>query len=143
MKYLKTIFMLISIWVYNFSISAQTYNIFELGHSLVNHDMPAMLQSLCDDASEVNHSYELGIINGAPLFWHWDNPDDCVGYQAGFVNSKTELASGDYDIFVMTEGVPWDPIMDDFFAYADSFYTLAITGNPDLQLFLLRNLELH
>lgn len=115
---------------------SQTHNIFHIGHSLVNHDMPAMLKSFADSTPGANHTYENGIINGAPLFWHWDNSATCEGYQATTIDSKVVLNSGAHDVFVMTEGVPWDPILSDFHAYADSFYTLALSGNPNIQTYL-------
>lgn len=113
-----------------------THKVFHLGHSLVSPTIPAMLQSFGDSTSTVDHTYNYGIINGAPLFWQWDHADDCQGYQASTVNSKQELASGEYDVFVMTEGVPWYSIMNDFYKYADSFHIQALSGNADIQTYL-------
>ncbi len=115
---------------------AQTHNVFHIGHSLVSPYMPAMIQSFADSTSGINHSYNFCVINGAPLFWHWNNSNTCQGYQASFVDSKVELASGAYDVFVMTEGVPWYTIMPDFYRYADSFHTAALNGNPNIQTYL-------
>ncbi len=119
----------------NLFLFGQNTDVFQLGHSLVNHDMPSMLQSLCNDAG-VNHTYEVGIINGAPLFWTWAHHDECAGKQATTVDAKVELASGNYEVFVMTEGVPWDPIINDFYKYTDSFHYQAIMGNPNVQTYL-------
>ncbi len=134
MKYTTLIVLIIT----HLHLSAQSssHSVFHLGHSLVNPYMPAMLQSVCDDDSALTHDYEIGIINGAPLFWTWDNSGDCQGYQASTIDAKTVLLSGDYDVFVMTEGVPWDPILADFYNYADSFYSLALQGLPTSQTYL-------
>ena len=100
-------------------LSAQNHSVFHIGHSLVSPYMPAMLNTFADSTPSVSHAYNYGIINGSPLFWAWDNSGTCQGYQASTVDSRVELASGNYDVFVMTEGVPWDPILSDFHAYAD------------------------
>lgn len=131
MKRLFLIILLASFYGYG-----QTNNVFHLGHSLVSPYMPSMVQGLADDTPGVTHSYNIGVINGAPLFWHWDNSNTCQGYQASAVDSKVELASGAYEVFVMTEGVPWHTIMPDFLAYADSFQTAALNGNPSIRTFL-------
>lgn len=98
--------------------------------------MPAMVNTFADSTPSVNHSYNYGIINGSPLFWAWANSGTAQGYQASTVDSRVELASGNYDVFVMTEGVPWDPILSDFHAFADSFHTAALNGNPSVQTYL-------
>ncbi len=119
-----------------FVLQAQTHNVFHLGHSLASPYMPSMLQSFGDSTAGINHSYEIGIINGAPLFWHWDNSNTCQGYQGSTIDSKVELAGGSYDVFIMIEGSTWDNIIPDFYNYADSFHSLALSANANIQTYL-------
>lgn len=131
-----SLLIIIACWITGQNAVAQSHQVFHLGHSLVSPYMPSMLQSFCDSTAGINHSYEIGIINGAPLFWHWDHSATCQGYQAGTIDSKVELGSGNYDVFVMIEGSTWDNILPEFYAYTDSFHSLALSANPGIQTYL-------
>ncbi len=50
----------------------QTSSVFLIGHSLVNHNMPTMLEALVQDAG-LSYSGGRQIINGANLQWQWNN----------------------------------------------------------------------
>ena len=127
---------LLVLLAYNSGVFGQSHSVFHIGHSLVSPYMPAMVNTFADSTPSISHSYNYGIINGSPLFWAWANSGTAQGYQASTVDSRTELALGNYDVFVMTEGVPWDPIISDFHAFADSFHTAALNGNPSIQTYL-------
>ena len=133
---MKNIILLaVLIVVSNFS-NAQDHNLYHVGHSLVSPYMPAMLNTLADSTPGINHDYNFSIINGSPLFYNWNNSDMAQGYQAGYADAKVDLATGDFDVLILTEGVPWDPILSDFYQYADSFHTLAVTHNSSIQTYL-------
>lgn len=80
--------------------------VYHMGHSLVGHDMPLMLQQLAPEG----HRFESQLGWGANMNEHWD-PD--VPLKGG-AESNTHpqhreaheaIASGDYDAIVITEAV--------------------------------------
>ncbi len=110
-----------------------------IGHSLVGHDMPVMLQQLAGDGFGF-HS-QLGW--GANLIEHWD-PDTPVN---GYAESNTHpqhrdpheaIASGEYDAVVATEAVEIRTAID----WARPAYFLreiavaSWEANPDTRVYL-------
>jgi len=96
------ILLLVTIWA-DQSISAQPLaesNPFYLGHSLVNFDMPAMVHALAIDAGKTT-TYDQQIINGAPLWWNFENYEGCQG--TAYVDA---FPGGGHDAFIVTEAVP-------------------------------------
>lgn len=78
--------------------------IFHLGHSLVGPDMPAMLAQLG------GHAYASQVGWGTTLKQHWNDGAAVPGYElhAGgmdAVSAKEALASGRFDVLVLTEMV--------------------------------------
>ena len=80
-------------------------NVYHLGHSLVGHDMPAMLAQMV-----AGHRYNSQLGWGTSLRHHWE-PDVAIN---GFAESNTHLqyrdahdgvSSGQYDAVVLTEMV--------------------------------------
>ena len=67
-----------------------------IGHSLVGHTMPQMLDALLP-AAQVRQQ----VINGAPLAYNWDH-----GATAEGVNARAELATGAYGTLILTEAIP-------------------------------------
>ena len=108
-------------------------DIFYLGHSLVNHDLPAMVRGLAPDGTTVSEH----IVNGAPLDYIWNNPnsDEYGRYRA---NAFEALGSGDVDVFVMTERVPISETVEWHTPslYASNFYNLAMDTNQQTQVYL-------
>lgn len=106
--------------------------VFFIGHSLINFDMPAMLDDLAESAG-VRHEYAAQIGNGAPLQFHWEHADMADGLDA-----QTELPTGRYDVLVMTEGIPLPEHLEfsHTLEYAGRFYDLAMQGNPATQVYL-------
>lgn len=107
-------------------------SVFLIGHSLVNFDMPAMLDGIAASAG-VDHTYGVQVGNGAPLRWHWERAETTSGDSA-----REELPSGRYDVLVMTEGLPITEHYrySDTLHYAGLYADLAAQGNPDTQVYL-------
>ncbi len=113
--------------------------VYHLGHSLVGHDMPAMLAQLAGEG----HGYASQIGWGASLREHWE-PDVAV---KGFAEENTHpehrdprgaLAGGAFDALVLTEAVE---IRDSIRYQASADYLArwagaAWDGNPDAQVYL-------
>lgn len=112
--------------------------ILHLGHSLVGHDMPAMLTQLAEDG----HKYNSQLGWGTFLLAHWD-PD---GPRNGFDTSNTHpefrdgheaIESGGYDALIVTEAVE----IRDSIKYMESpkmLYNWASKArkyNPDIKVY--------
>jgi len=112
---------------------SQTHNVYFLGHSLVNFDMPEMFKDLCADAGIAGHQQAVTVGNGANLSWQWTNPQTAQGPQY-----TTELATASHDVFVMTEAVPLKNHLQwsNTHQYADSFHTLAQQYVPNCQTYI-------
>jgi hypothetical protein len=106
-------------------------SVFFVGHSLINFDMPAMLDGVADSAG-VDHEFGAHVGIGASLSWIWNNPTRGEGG-----NPHTELPSGRYDVLVMTEAIPLvDQVeYNDTVGYAGRFYDLAIEGDAGTQVY--------
>lgn len=107
-------------------------SVFFMGHSLIAHDMPAMLAQL---SAEGHHSdSQLGW--GAELQAHWGDGDLDGLYQDREAHDAVQ--SGDYDVLVMTEKVS----IESSIKYHDSWYYLsewaakAQAANPDIRLYM-------
>ena len=107
--------------------------VYYVGHSLVNHNMPRVVQQIADDLNQ-SSSYREAIINGSPLRYHWNNP----GNAEGNADVRVDLPGGNYDTLVLTESVPlhatfqWNsPVY-----YAQQFIGLAQTARSDLRVIL-------
>lgn len=120
---------------------SQSPKTFYVGHSL-SDQIPDMVQSLSDDHASVDFSWVYQSIPGSPLRWQWLRKDaqdfepiDPNYY--GFYDAQHGLPAGDFDVMVLTEAVPrYAEIIDETYAYADSFYHYATTYNPDLRVYL-------
>lgn len=107
-------------------------SLFLVGHSLVNFDMPSMLNGIARSLGKV-HSYGQQIINGATLSSNWKNGDRAQG-----VNAREAIPGGGYDALVITEAVPLDNHLrrSNTDQYARLFYELAVGANPSAEVFL-------
>ena len=110
----------------------QSSSVFLIGHSLVNHNMPTMLEALAQDAG-LSYSGGRQIINGANLQWQWNNSDTAEGMDA-----RVALPSGDWDVLVMTEAVPLDNHLtwSDTFTFAGNFHDLALSANAQTRTYI-------
>ena len=111
-----------------------------IGHSLCSVDMPKILSDLAADGGHA-YQYDYQLIWGACLSKQWDNHmNPSVG-----TDSRAQLATGDYDVLIMMEGVPLDEVI-----YGPGwgcnyptrnvggwFYDLARNANPDLKGFII------
>lgn len=106
-------------------------SVFFVGHSLVNFDMPAMLDDIAKSMG-VDHRYAAQIGVGAPLHWIWDHPETTNGD-----NAHTELPTGHYDVLVLTELIPFPEhvMYSETAEYLRRFYELAMSGNPQTQVY--------
>ncbi len=113
-------------------------SVYHLGHSLVNRDMPAMFGQLAG----AGHDYESQLGWGTTLKAHWGdepiNGFDKENAHDQFRPAQDAVASGDYDVIVLTEMVE----IRDAVAYFDSPHYLALWANaalearPDVRLYL-------
>ncbi|MBC7776692.1 MAG: T9SS type A sorting domain-containing protein [Phycisphaerae bacterium] len=103
-----------------------------LGHSLVNFDMPSMVEGLSAAAGKA-YDYDLQVGIGANLGWQWVNP-----YTAGGDIWDTTLTKGGFTHFILTEAVPvaGQIIWSDTYGYADKFYNYAAQHNPGIKMYI-------
>ncbi|MBX3272395.1 MAG: hypothetical protein KF729_19200 [Sandaracinaceae bacterium] len=113
--------------------------VFLIGHSLINHHMPAMLHALAQ-AAGLDYDFQTQIINGAPLRWNWDHSASGEGRHARPGDARAELPSGRFDVVVMTEGIPLDA---DTVRAGGNFYQLAVQSNPSTRTFLFETWHAH
>ncbi len=111
---------------------AQTNKTFFLGHSLVNFDMPNMVNKLSIAGAKA-FSYNVNIINGAPLVYHWNNPTSGQGSPW-----KTTLPQGGLEHFIVTEAVPLLGHLQysNTYRIADSLYQFAKLQNPNIKYYI-------
>jgi len=103
-----------------------------IGHSLVGPTMPGMLENAVS-AMGGTGQVEAQIINGAPLGYNWEH-----GAGAEGVNARDVLPSGEFEVLVLTEGLPLAPVSD-FWRTADvayDYYQIATASNPSTQVFI-------
>jgi hypothetical protein len=112
-------------------------SVFHLGHSLVGRDMPAMLAQMTGH----EHASQLGW--GTPLRTHWYPDETIQGFETEnahdhYRDAKTALASGDYDVFVLTEMVEIEAAVEYYDApvYLEKWVTEARNGNPEIRAYL-------
>lgn len=74
-----------------------TDDVLFVGHSLVGHTMPRMLDALLPVSMQVRAQ----VINGAPLSYNWAH-----GAGAEGVNARAVLPSGAYGTLILTEAIP-------------------------------------
>lgn len=107
-------------------------NLLLIGHSMISPRLPTMLNSFIKDAGGSGR-VDYQIINGAPLRWQWDHSHEAEG-----VDSKRALATGDYDVVVLTEALPLveNITWNDSDGYALRFFNAAVENNPQAQVYL-------
>ena len=116
-----------------FAQPLQSVNPYYVGHSLINLNVPAMVNSLADDAGKTSdYAYQIG--NGANLWWQWDT---LLGNEQG-IHWQDALPTGNFSAMVVTEAVPllgqlqWSKTYD----FADSFLMAARAYRPDIRFFV-------
>lgn len=114
------------------NVMAQTNKTFFLGHSLINFDVPNIVDKL-SIASSQTFSYDANIGNGATLLWHWENPTTGQGPQWDLT-----LPQGGYENFIITEAVPLENHLQfsNTYRITDSLYRFANLHNPNIQFYI-------
>lgn len=113
-------------------------NVFHLGHSLVNRDMPAMLAQLAPPG----HRYDSQLGWGTTLQAHWgDAPINGFADENAhprFRPAHEAVASGDYDAIVLTEMVDIRASIRyyDSAEYLARWAAKALAARPDVRLYL-------
>lgn len=122
-----------------YSVQARQINAFYIGHSL-SDQIPDMVMSFANDHPDARFAFTYQSIPGAPLRWQWDHGATYIAnppYYAGYNDSRYGLPTGSFDVLVLTESVPrYDAIINESYAYSDSFYVYATQFNPDVRIFL-------
>ena len=98
---------------------------FYIGQSLVNSDMPKMVNDLAVDAG-LTTNYGIQIINGSPLQWNYNNAVSAEG-----TPYTTPFPNGNFNNLVVTEAVPLQNHLtwSDTYLYANNFYNYAKNNN--------------
>lgn len=115
----------------------QSLNIFFLGHSLQNFDIPAMVDGIADSLGDAaTWAAKIGL--GASLSWQYNNPNSGTGFPTESFNTNTHLTSTPYDVVVITEAQPLsDQITWNSSAvYAGNFFDFAVGANANCQVYL-------
>ena len=113
--------------------------VYHLGHSLVGHTMPIMLQQLAG----ADHRFSSQLGSGTNMRAHWE-PDveikhfDTTNTHPEYREPREALASGEYDVLVVTETVE---IRDSIkyhssHEYLQKWATAAWAGNPYTKVYL-------
>lgn len=113
--------------------------VYHLGHSLVAHEMPAMLKQLAG----ADHRFNSQLGWGTNLKEHWEPDITINGFDASnghpeYRDAHEAMASGDYDVVVFTEAVE---IKDSIKYMAPAEYlqkwsAKAWAGNADTRIYL-------
>ena len=114
------------------TINAQSNKTFFLGHSLINFEVPNIVDKLSIAGSQT-FSYSANIGNGATLSWHWNNPTTGQGDQWDLT-----LPNGGYENFILTEAVPLLNHLNssNTFQVVDDFCSFANLHNPNIQYYI-------
>lgn len=122
----------LSISSHFYAQSVDDRNVFFIGHSLVNFDMPEMFDEIANSLNK-NNAYDLQVGIGAPLIWNYDHPEEAQGASA-----FDELPTGNYNTLVMTEAVPLLNHLDwnDTYTYATNFHNLGAAVNNNMQTYI-------
>ena len=138
LKFFKTVSYMLVICVFSItSVSAK--NVFFIGHSLTDFDLPYIFSQLAHNAG-INHKWKFQIIIGSPLKWNWQHAKDIQN--DGFsVNSRDPirgLPSGKFDALVLTPSgrIPDHLRWSEPHIYAKKFYALALQKNQDAEAFI-------
>jgi Secretion system C-terminal sorting domain len=122
-------------------LSAQPQKFYYIGHSLINLNIPFMVQQLADAANKpANYRHHINI--GAPLILNWSEPSKFNGdlhwiaaqnreVEHG-TNFLLELANTGYTALVMTEaqGFPSNFQWNNSILYGQKFDSVARKANP-------------
>jgi hypothetical protein len=121
--------------------SSRADNVFHIGHSLMEKEMPLFVKKMAEQA-KIPHSYDYQLIIGSPLQYQWNignfSEEEQVAKKGRQGKSaRASIASGKYDAVIMCDATPvlehlkWGSL-----DYAPQFYALALKSNPKARVFL-------
>jgi hypothetical protein len=115
--------------------------VYHLGHSLVNRNMPAMLEQMAHAAGFGGHGHRSQLGWGTSMDEHRRgeiNGFDVENATAAYRPAAEAMASGDYDVVVLTESVEIrDAVRHDDSARALRHWVAAArAGNPGVRVYL-------
>jgi hypothetical protein len=116
------------------SAFAQTgKSVFFIGHSLVNHNMPRMVDGIAKSKTFVNHTWERQLNNGANLKWNWEQSAGSEG-----VDGRVEIPNSNYEVLVITEAVPLDNHLQwsQTYSFSYNWHELAVNANSNVQTYM-------
>ncbi len=117
------------------------FNVYHIGHSLVNGNMPLMFEQLATDAGKI-HSFGRHTSTGSgsvSLRDRWNNPfsPGNIVIDGGTTLYGNEIPTGNYNVFVMTEEAPLnDPVATDTTRYALLFHNYSRLYNSSTQVYM-------
>jgi hypothetical protein len=129
MKFLLITFILIATDL----VGQNGKSVFFIGHSLVNHNMPRMVDGIAKSKTFTNHTWERQLNNGANLKWNWEQSAGSEG-----VDGRVEIPSSNYDVVVMTEAVPLDNHIQwsQTYGFCYNWHELAVNANSNVQTYM-------
>lgn len=100
-------------------------NPFYIGHSLVNFNMPRMVDGLADDGNKISN-FGVQVINGSTIQNNFSNSASAQGtpYTSAF-------PAGNFSKLIITEAIPLQNHLtwSDTYTYANNFYNYAKNNN--------------
>lgn len=130
---LRTSLLLAALWVAPSTAQPSSDpDVFLVGHSLVNTNMPHLLKKIVASAGDTG-LVDVQVMNGASILANWQHPSNAQG-----TPYTTALPTGRYEALVLTEALPllnhttWSntyQAASDFLAYARGF-------RPDIRLYI-------
>ena len=137
-EFVKTIAIAVILLLINVS-SAFAKNVFFIGHSLTDFNLPYMVSHLARSAG-YKHDWKFQIIIGSPLKWNWQNAHRIKGDQFS-LNSRDAvrgLPSGRFDSLVLTPSgrIPDHLRWSESHVYASKFFALALQNNLHAEAYI-------
>ena len=144
---MKKVLSLIIFFIAQIGLSyAQTTKIYYIGHSLVNLDMPSMVQQTAKAANKpADYRHHINI--GAPLILNWSEPakfngnditDPTTGITTNYgTNFLVELARGGYTALVLTEAQDFQSnfTWNDPIRFGRNFDSVARRASPNIKTY--------
>lgn len=122
---------------------------FFIGHSLINFNVPWTMKGVAESGG-FSMFYRAQINNGASIQAQWERPDKFISMpiwnpQLGRdeewgASSKIELATGKYEVMVLTEAISVDKQIESA-KWAGFFYDHAVMHRPNIQIYMYETWE--
>jgi hypothetical protein len=131
MRKLLFTFFLIHVF-FSFSQELSTSNPYYVGHSLVNFEMPFIVNRLAESGNKTS-DYDQQVINSASIHSNYSNPQSAQG-----LPYTSALPTGNYDIMIVTEAIPLvnHTTWSNTYASANDFLTYARNYRNDIRFYI-------